>query len=98
MERDCNRRTFTRTCANPGSADESRSARIKASPTCHPRASPMTVRQFDYPGFVDDDVPDARDGFTRKERVVLWVLARLQAERGDRNVPLPLLYGHVIEH
>ncbi len=45
----------------------------------------------------DDEIPDARDGLTRKERVVLWLLGRLQAERGDRNVPLPQLYGRVIE-
>ena len=44
------------------------------------------------------ELPDARDGLTRKERVVLWILATTQAERGDRNVPLPLLYGRVIEH
>lgn len=47
---------------------------------------------------VGDELPDARDGLTRKERVVLWVLATTQAERNDRNVPLPLLYGRVIEH
>ena len=47
---------------------------------------------------VRDELPDVRDGLTRKERVVLWVLATTQAERGDRNVPLPLLYGRVIEH
>ena len=46
----------------------------------------------------DDDIPDARDGITRKERVVLWMLAELQAERGDRHVPLPMLYGRVLEH
>lgn len=46
----------------------------------------------------DDDIPDARDGLTRKERVVLWVLSKLQAERGERNVPLPMLYGHVLEY
>jgi hypothetical protein len=45
-----------------------------------------------------DDLPDVRDGLTRKERVVLIVLARLQAEHGGRNVPLPELYGHVLEH
>ena len=45
-----------------------------------------------------DEPPDARDGLTRKERVVLWVLAGLQAERGDGHVPLVLLYGRVIEH
>lgn len=47
---------------------------------------------------MSDDLPDARDGLTRKERVVLWVLSTVQAERGDRNVPLPLLYGRVLEH
>lgn len=46
----------------------------------------------------DDDLPDARDGLSRKERVVLWMIATLQAERADRNVPLPLLYGRVLEH
>ena len=46
----------------------------------------------------DEDLPDARDGLTRKERIVLWVLSTTQAERGDRNVPLPMLYGRVIEH
>src|SRR5688572_23081570 len=35
-----------------------------------------------------DDVPDARDGLTRKQRIVLRVLADAQAERGERNVPL----------
>ena len=45
----------------------------------------------------EDDVPDVRDGLTRKERIVLWVLGELQKERGDRNVPLPMLYGRVIE-
>jgi hypothetical protein len=47
---------------------------------------------------VDDELPDVRDGLTHKERVVLLVLSRLQAERGGRMVPLPMLYGRVIEH
>ena len=46
----------------------------------------------------DDDLPDARDGLTRKERVVLWVLAKLQTEEGGRSIPLPMLYGRVVEH
>jgi hypothetical protein len=46
----------------------------------------------------DDDIPDARDGLTRKERVVLRVLAQAQQERGGRDVPLPMLYGRVLEH
>ena len=47
---------------------------------------------------MNDDLPDARDGLTRKERIVLWVLSTTQAERGGRNVPLPMLYGRVVEH
>ena len=46
----------------------------------------------------DDDLPDARDGLTRKERVVLWTLSNLQAEEGDRSIPLAMLYGRVVEH
>lgn len=45
-----------------------------------------------------ENLPDARDGFTRKERVVLWLLGKLQAERGGRNVPTAMLYGRVVEH
>ena len=47
---------------------------------------------------VSDELADARDGLTRKERVVLWVLSKTQAERGDRNVPLRMLHGRVLEH
>lgn len=45
-----------------------------------------------------DDLPDARDGLTRKERVVLWVLGETQKEWGDRNVPTATLYGRVVEY
>ena len=45
-----------------------------------------------------DTLPDARDGLTRKERVVLGVLREIQQERGDRNVPTPMLWGRVCEH
>lgn len=45
-----------------------------------------------------DDLPDARDGLTRKERIVLKVLAEAQAERGGRNVPTAEIYGRVLEH
>ena len=44
-----------------------------------------------------DGLPDARDGLTRKERVVLFTLQALQAERGDRFVPTAMLYGRVVE-
>lgn len=36
---------------------------------------------------------DVRDGLTREERVVLWVLHETQKERGDRNVPTAMLWG-----
>jgi hypothetical protein len=45
-----------------------------------------------------DDIPDARDGLTRKERVVLWVLRRAEAERKGRGVRAAMLYGRVVEH
>ena len=43
-------------------------------------------------------VPDVRDGLTREERVVLYVLHQTQKERGDRNVPTAMLWGRVCEH
>ncbi len=47
---------------------------------------------------IDDAVPDVRDGLTREERVVLYVLDRTQKERGGRNVPTPMLWGRVCEY
>lgn len=44
-----------------------------------------------------DDLPDVRDGLTRKERVVLYVLRQLQEELGDRSVRTAMLYGRVVE-
>lgn len=43
-------------------------------------------------------LPDVRDGLTRKERVVLYVLHETQKERGDRNVPTAMLWGRVCEY
>jgi hypothetical protein len=45
-----------------------------------------------------DKIPDIRDGLTREERVVLYVLHQAQQERGDRNVPTAMLWGRVCEH
>lgn len=45
-----------------------------------------------------DFLPDVRDGLTRQERVVLWVLHETQKERGGRNVPTATLWGRVCEH
>jgi hypothetical protein len=41
------------------------------------------------------ELPDVRDGLTRKERVVLHVLHETQKERGGRNVPTAMLWGRV---
>lgn len=43
-------------------------------------------------------IPDVRDGLTHEERVVFTLLHRLQQERGDHNVPTPMLWGRVCEH
>ena len=45
-----------------------------------------------------DDIPDARDGLTRKERVILYVLRQAEGERKGRGVRAAMLYGRVIEH
>ena len=45
-----------------------------------------------------DALPDIRDGLTRKERVVLYVLHEAQKERGERHVPTAMLWGRVCEH
>jgi hypothetical protein len=45
-----------------------------------------------------NSLPDIRDGLTREERVVLYVLQQTQKERGDHNVPTPMLWGRVCEH
>ncbi len=45
-----------------------------------------------------DYIPDARDGLTRQERIVLRVLHEIQQERRDRNVPTAMVWGRVCEH
>jgi hypothetical protein len=45
-----------------------------------------------------EKIPDVRDGLTREERVVLYVLHQTQKERGDRNVPTVMLWGRVCEY
>ncbi|ROQ24182.1 hypothetical protein [Gallaecimonas pentaromativorans] len=45
-----------------------------------------------------DPLPDVRDGLTRLERIVLYVLSETQKERGGRNVPTAMLYGRVVEY
>ena len=46
----------------------------------------------------NDRIPDVRDGLTREERLVLYILHQAQKERGDRNVPTAMLWGRVCEH
>jgi hypothetical protein len=46
----------------------------------------------------EDVIPDARDGLTRTERVILYVLQKAEQERGGRNVPTAMLYGRVLEY
>ncbi len=55
--------------------------------------SPRSPRRGPY-----DTLPDVRDGLTRIERVVLYVLHRTQEELGGRNVPTAMLYGRVVEY
>jgi hypothetical protein len=43
-------------------------------------------------------LPDARDGLTRLERIILWQLHEAQKELGRDSVPTALLFGRVVEH
>ena len=45
-----------------------------------------------------DDLPDARDGLTRLERIILWQLHEVQNETGRQRVPTAMLYGRVVQH
>jgi len=47
---------------------------------------------------MNDGLPDARDGLTRKERVVLWALRGAEVERKGRGTRAAMLYGRVVEH
>jgi hypothetical protein len=47
---------------------------------------------------VEGVLPDVRDGLTREERIVLYVLRQTQLERGGRDVPTAMLWGRVCEY
>jgi hypothetical protein len=47
---------------------------------------------------IQEAIPDARDGLTRTERIVLYVLKQTQEELDNRNVPTAMLYGRVLEY
>ncbi len=44
-----------------------------------------------------DYVPDVRDGLTRRERLVLRVVATTRKEFAGRQIPTVTLYGRVLE-
>ncbi|MEM9300778.1 MAG: hypothetical protein AAGE01_01625 [Pseudomonadota bacterium] len=44
-----------------------------------------------------NEIPDARDGLTRLERAVLYILHQMERERPGRPVPTLELYGRVVE-
>ena len=47
---------------------------------------------------LEEVIPDVRDGLTRTERLILYVLSETQKELGGRNVPTVMLYGRVLEY
>ena len=42
--------------------------------------------------------PDAGDGLTHAQRIVLYVLRRTERELGGGPVPTAMLYGRVLEY
>jgi hypothetical protein len=62
------------------------------------RKPPATDAKRQPAALVLDHIPDVRDGLTRCERIVLYVLHETQKERGGRNVPTTMLWGRVCEH
>jgi hypothetical protein len=46
----------------------------------------------------EDCLPDARDGLTRLERIILYELSLAERERSGRRVLSAELYGRVVEH
>lgn len=63
-------------------------------------------REFTGPGVASPNeceilmanTPDVRDGLTRTERIILYVLRQTERELGGRNVPTVMLYGRVVEY
>ena len=45
-----------------------------------------------------DNIPDVRDGLTRLERTILYVLYELRKEYGDRHISTFLVWGRVVEY
>jgi hypothetical protein len=91
-----------RTVFGPGTRAQPRNARLKVAARvgCGSTAltKPLICKTFSLRMQRYDKIPDVRDGLTREERVVLYVLHEAQKERGDRNVPTAMLWGRVCEH
>lgn len=45
-----------------------------------------------------DRIPDVRDGLTRLQRAILYVLHGAKADFGERRVPTATIYGRVVEY
>ncbi len=43
-------------------------------------------------------IPDVRDGLTRTERLILYLIHETQKELNGRNVPTVMIYGRVLEY
>jgi len=56
----------------------------------------MGMRMIELEKF--NNLPDVRDGLTRKERIVLYCIHQIQKELGGRNAPTVMLYGRVVEY
>jgi hypothetical protein len=88
------------------SVDADESARSSPTQTvlpfddfAEPHGAPGPRAMARYPRLrLADLIPDVRDGLTRPERIVLWMLHEAQKEFPGRNVPTALLYGRVVEH
>ncbi|QSP96445.1 hypothetical protein LPB19_03435 [Marinobacter salinisoli] len=55
----------------------------------------MTAEQWQA---VLEAIPDVRDGLTRTERLILYLIHQTQQELNGRNVPTAMLYGRVLEY
>ncbi|WP_228289199.1 hypothetical protein [Marinobacter salinisoli] len=59
------------------------------------RNDSMTAEQWQA---VLEAIPDVRDGLTRTERLILYLIHQTQQELNGRNVPTAMLYGRVLEY
>lgn len=86
----------TRQAAGTARGQASRATTVARVPRATSAAGAAPARAHTRP--IDERIPDARDGLTRLERVVLWQLSELEKERPGRDVSSAQLYGRVVEH